>query len=169
MKGFPVTIRTLDPPLHEFLPHDPKGQDEMAEGLGVPRAVISERVKSLHEFNPMLGFRGCRLGIVYPEITEMQARAIIESACNVAKARVKVEPEIMIPLVGFPAELKAQVKIVRETAEKVFAVKGLKVPYLVGTMVELPRACVAAGEIAKEAEFFSFRTNDLTQTGLGMS
>jgi pyruvate, orthophosphate dikinase len=117
----------------------------------------------------MLGFRGCRLGIVYPEITEMQARAIIEAACNVAKDGVKVEPEIMIPLVGFPAELKAQTKIVRETADKVFAEKGMKVAYLVGTMIELPRACMAAGEIAKEAEFFSFGTNDLTQTGLGMS
>jgi pyruvate,orthophosphate dikinase len=174
MKGFPVTIRTLDPPLHEFLPHDAKGQDEMASELGVPRTVISERVKSLHEFNPMLGFRGCRLGIVYPEITQMQARAIIEAACNVAlqsRARKEAdpEPEIMIPLVGFPTELKAQAKIVRETADKVFAEKGIKVAYLVGTMIELPRACMAAGEIAKEAEFFSFGTNDLTQTGLGMS
>jgi pyruvate,orthophosphate dikinase len=176
MKGFPVTIRTLDPPLHEFLPHDAKGQDEMASELGVPRTVISERVKSLHEFNPMLGFRGCRLGIVYPEITQMQARAIIEAACNVALqsrdrkgAEPMPQPEIMIPLVGFPAELKAQAKIVRETADKVFAEKGIKVAYLVGTMIELPRACMAAGEIAKEAEFFSFGTNDLTQTGLGMS
>jgi pyruvate,orthophosphate dikinase len=169
MKGFPVTIRTLDPPLHEFLPHDPKGQDEMAEELGVPRQVIMERVKALHEFNPMLGFRGCRLGIVYPEITEMQARAIIEAACNVAKEGVKVEPEIMIPLVGFVSELKTQAKIVRETAEQVFKEKGMKVAYLVGTMIELPRACVAAGQIAQEAEFFSFGTNDLTQTGLGMS
>jgi pyruvate,orthophosphate dikinase len=171
-----VTIRTLDPPLHEFLPHDAKGQDEMASELGVPRTVISERVKSLHEFNPMLGFRGCRLGIVYPEITEMQARAIMEAACNVALqsrdrkgAEPMPQPEIMIPLVGFPAELKAQAKIVRETAEKVFAEKGIKIAYLVGTMIELPRACMAAGEIAKEAEFFSFGTNDLTQTGLGMS
>jgi pyruvate,orthophosphate dikinase len=169
MKGYPVTIRTLDPPLHEFLPHDPNGQNEMAQELGLPRTVIAERVKSLHEFNPMLGFRGCRLGIVYPEITEMQARAIIEAACNVTKEGIKVEPEIMIPLVAFPAELKAQAKIVRETAEKVFAEKGVKVPYLIGTMIELPRACMAAGEIAKEAEFFSFGTNDLTQTGLGMS
>jgi pyruvate,orthophosphate dikinase len=169
MKGYPVTIRTLDPPLHEFLPHDDKGQAEMAREMGVSKEKIAERVKSLHEFNPMLGFRGCRLGIVYPEITEMQARAILEAACNVAKSGVKVEPEIMIPLVGFPAELKAQAKIVRDTAEKVFAEKGTKVPYLVGTMIELPRACVAAGDIAKEAEFFSFGTNDLTQTGLGMS
>ncbi|MBI3823448.1 MAG: pyruvate, phosphate dikinase [Planctomycetes bacterium] len=169
MNGYPVTIRTLDPPLHEFLPHDDKGQEEVAKDMKVDKKVIAERVKGLHEFNPMLGFRGCRLGIVYPEITEMQARAIIEAACNVAKAGIKVEPEIMIPLVGFPAELKAQAKIVRETADKVFAEKGMKVDYLVGTMIELPRACMAAGEIAKEAQFFSFGTNDLTQTGLGMS
>src|SRR5262249_6877407 len=131
--------------------------------------IIAERVKSLHEFNPMLGFRGCRLGIVYPEITEMQSRAIFEAACNVAKAGVKVEPEVMIPLVGFLPELKAQAKIVHDTAKKVFAEKGITVPYLVGTMIELPRACVVADEIAKEAQFFSFGTNDLTQTGLGMS
>jgi pyruvate,orthophosphate dikinase len=169
MKGYPVTIRTLDPPLHEFLPHDDKGQAEMAAEMGVSQKKIEERVKALHEFNPMLGFRGCRLGIVYPEITEMQARAIFEAACNVAKDGMKVEPEVMIPLVGFPSELKAQAKIVRDSAEKVFAEKGVKVPYLVGTMIELPRACVVADQIAKEAEFFSFGTNDLTQTGLGMS
>jgi pyruvate,orthophosphate dikinase len=169
MKGNPVTIRTLDPPLHEFLPHDDKGQAEVARDIGVPKEKVAERVKSLHEFNPMLGFRGCRLGIVYPEITEMQARAIFEAACNVAKEGTKVEPEVMIPLVGFLPELKAQAKIVRDTAEKVFAEKGAKVPYLVGTMIELPRACVVADQIAKEAEFFSFGTNDLTQTTLGMS
>src|SRR3954454_5515422 len=137
MKGFPVTIRTLDPPLHEFLPHDDKGQAEMAKEMGVSKDVIAERVKALHEFNPMLGFRGCRLGIVYPEITEMQARAIFEAACNVAKEGVQVEPEVMIPLVGFLPELKAQAKIVRDAAEKVFAEKGTKVPYMVGTMIEL--------------------------------
>jgi pyruvate,orthophosphate dikinase len=171
MKGRPVTIRTLDPPLHEFLPHDPKGQAEVAAELGVKPEVVAERVKALHEFNPMLGFRGCRLGIVYPEITAMQARAIFEAACNVRKEGVAVEPEVMIPLVGFPAELKAQAKIVRETAEKVFAEKGMKVNYLVGTMIELPRACIAASSIVKDggAQFFSFGTNDLTQTGLGMS
>jgi pyruvate,orthophosphate dikinase len=169
MKGHPVTIRTLDPPLHEFLPHDEKGQKEMAREMGTTPEVIAERVKALHEFNPMLGFRGCRLGIVYPDITEMQARAIIEAACNVKKEGVEVEPEIMIPLVGFLTELKAQAKIVRETAEKVFQEKGLKVKYLVGTMIELPRACIVADQIAQEAEFFSFGTNDLTQTGLGMS
>ncbi len=169
MKGYPVTIRTLDPPLHEFLPHDDKGQAEVAKELGISSEKVAERVKALHEYNPMLGFRGCRLGIVYPEITEMQARAIFEAACNVAKEGIKVEPEVMIPLVGFPSELKAQAKIVRDTAEKVFAEKGVKIPYLVGTMIELPRACVVADQIAKEAEFFSFGTNDLTQTGLGMS
>ncbi|MFN4261215.1 MAG: pyruvate, phosphate dikinase [Gemmataceae bacterium] len=169
MNGYPVTIRTLDPPLHEFLPHDDKGQEEMAKEMNVSKAVIVERVKALHEFNPMLGFRGCRLGIVYPEITEMQARAILEAACNVHKEGIQVEPEIMIPLVGFLTELKAQAKIVHDTADKVFAEKGVKVPYLVGTMIELPRACVAADQIAKEAQFFSFGTNDLTQTGLGMS
>jgi pyruvate,orthophosphate dikinase len=169
MKGYPVTIRTLDPPLHEFLPHDDKGQAEMAREMGVSKEVIAERVKALHEFNPMLGFRGCRLGIVYPEITEMQARAIFEAACHVQQSGMNVEPEIMIPLVGFLTELKAQARIVRETAEKVFAEKGVKVKYLVGTMIELPRACVVADQIAREAEFFSFGTNDLTQTGLGMS
>jgi pyruvate,orthophosphate dikinase len=131
--------------------------------------VIAERVKALHEFNPMLGFRGCRLGIVYPEITEMQARAIFEAACNVQKSGIAVEPEIMIPLVGFLPELKAQAKIVRDTAEKVFAEWNMKIDYLVGTMIELPRACVVADQIAQEAQFFSFGTNDLTQTGLGMS
>jgi pyruvate, orthophosphate dikinase len=169
MNGLPVTIRTLDPPLHEFLPHDAKGQEEVARKLGVAPQVIAERVKALHEFNPMLGFRGCRLGIVYPEITEMQSRAIFEAACNVHKAGTKVEPEIMIPLVGFLPELKEQAKIVHETAKKVFAEKGISVPYLVGTMIELPRACVVADQIAKEAQFFSFGTNDLTQTTLGMS
>src|SRR5438309_11917064 len=129
MKGHPVTIRTLDPPLHEFLPHDDKGQAEVARDIGVSPQKIAERVKGLHEFNPMLGFRGCRLGIVYPEITEMQARAIFEAACSVTKEGIKVEPEIMIPLVGFLPELKAQAKIVRDTAEKVFAEKGIKVPY----------------------------------------
>jgi pyruvate,orthophosphate dikinase len=169
MNGLPVTIRTLDPPLHEFLPHDDKGQAQVAKDLGVKAEVIAERVKALHEFNPMLGFRGCRLGIVYSEITEMQCRAVFEAACNVQKSGVKVEPEIMIPLVGFLPELKEQAKIVHETAKQVFAEKGVTVPYLVGTMIELPRACVVADQIAKEAQFFSFGTNDLTQTTLGMS
>jgi pyruvate,orthophosphate dikinase len=169
MKGFPVTIRTLDPPLHEFLPHDVKGQQEVAAKMGVKPEVIAERVKALHEFNPMLGFRGCRLGIVFPEITAMQSRAIFEAACNVQKEGIKVEPEVMIPLVGFLPELKAQAKIVHDTAKQVFAEKGVTVHYLVGTMIELPRACLVADQIAKEAQFFSFGTNDLTQTGLGMS
>jgi pyruvate,orthophosphate dikinase len=169
MKGYPVTIRLLDPPLHEFLPHDEKGQAEMAKELGVKSETVAARVKALHEFNPMLGFRGCRLGNVFPEITEMQARAIIEAACDVAKAGIEVEPEIMIPLVAFLPEFKAQAKIVRETADNVFAEKGIKVKYLVGTMIELPRAAICADQIAQEAEFFSFGTNDLTQTGLGMS
>jgi pyruvate,orthophosphate dikinase len=169
MKGKPVTIRTLDPPLHEFLPHDAKGQQEVAAKIGVKPEVIAERVKALHEVNPMLGFRGCRLGIVYPEITEMQSRAIFEAACNVQKAGIPVEPEIMIPLVGFLPELKAQAKIVYDAAKVVFAEKGVTVKYLVGTMIELPRACVVADQIAREAQFFSFGTNDLTQTGLGMS
>lgn len=169
MKGMPVTIRTLDPPLHEFLPHESKGQAEVAAKLGVSADVIAARVKALHEFNPMLGFRGCRLGIVYPEITEMQCRAVFEAACNVQQSGTKVEPEIMIPLVGFLPELKAQAKIVHDTAKQVFAEKKVEVKYLVGTMIELPRACVVADQIAKEAQFFSFGTNDLTQTTLGMS
>ena len=169
MKGLPVTIRTLDPPLHEFLPHDAKGQEEVAQQLGVKPEVVATRVKALHEFNPMLGFRGCRLGIVFPEITAMQARAILEAACNVQKEGTDVHPEIMIPLVGFLAELKAQTKIVHEVAQEVFKEKGVTVKYMVGTMIELPRACMVADQIAKEAQFFSFGTNDLTQTGLGMS
>src|SRR5207249_4126653 len=144
MKGRPVTIRTLDPPLHEFLPHAADQQKELGAKIGVPADVIARRVQELHEANPILGHRGCRLGIVYPEITEMQCRAIFEAACNVQKAGTKVEPEIMIPLVGFLPELKAQAKIAHETAKKVFAEKGVTVPYLVGTMIELPRACVAA-------------------------
>ncbi len=169
MKGHPVTIRTLDPPLHEFLPHEDEGQEEMAKEIGVSKQKIADRVKSLHEFNPMLGFRGCRLGIVYPEITEMQARAIFEAACDLAKEGSKVEPEVMIPLVGFLPELKAQAKLIHDTAQKVFAEKKIVIPYLVGTMIELPRAAVTADQIAQEAQFFSFGTNDLTQTTLGMS
>ncbi len=169
MQGRPVTIRTLDPPLHEFLPHQSEQQKELSAKIGVPVEVIARRVQELHEANPMLGHRGCRLGIVYPEITQMQCRAIFEAACNVHKTGTKVEPEIMIPLVGFPSELKEQAKIAHETAKKVFAETGVTVPYLVGTMIELPRACVVADQIAKEAQFFSFGTNDLTQTTLGMS
>jgi pyruvate, orthophosphate dikinase len=164
-----VTIRLLDPPLHEFLPHDAAGQQELAKIIGKSADAIARRVHELHEANPMLGHRGCRLGIVYPEITAMQARAIFEAAVQVQKEGVTVHPEVMIPLVGFKKELQNQEKIVRDMAAKVFAETGTTVKYLVGTMIELPRACVAAGEIAEVAEFFSFGTNDLTQTALGMS
>jgi len=169
MQGRPVTIRLLDPPLHEFLPHSPQEQQELAKKIGIGADVIARRVQELHEFNPMLGHRGCRLGIVYPEITRMQARAIFEAAVDVKKSGIDVLPEVMIPLAGFSTEFRDQEKIVRETADKVFAEKGTKVNYLVGTMIELPRAAVCAEQIAKYAEFFSFGTNDLTQTTLGMS
>lgn len=169
MKGFPVTIRTLDPPLHEFLPHEDKEVKETADALGISPQKVKEKIASLHEFNPMLGFRGCRLGISYPEITEMQAQAIFEAAVNVAKKGIKVKPEIMIPLVGHVNELKLQEQIVRRVAKEVFKKKGMKVNYLVGTMIELPRASVTADQIAEVAEFFSFGTNDLTQTTFGLS
>ncbi len=172
MNGRPVTVRLLDPPLHEFLPgreDQQKEREELVAKLGVSMEFLEQRIKDLHEANPMLGFRGCRLGIVYPEITRMQSRAIFEAACNVQKEGIKVEPEIMIPLVGFLPEFKAQAKIVNEAAKTVFAEKNVTVAYLVGTMIELPRACVVADQIATEAQFFSFGTNDLTQTGLGMS
>ena len=169
MQGKPVTIRLLDPPLHEFLPHSGEEQVALSKKIGISADVIARRVEELHEFNPMLGHRGCRLGIVYPEITRMQARAIFEAACDVKKAGIEVLPEVMIPLAGFATEFRDQEKIVRETAEKVFAEKKIQVNYLVGTMIELPRAAVCADQIAKYAEFFSFGTNDLTQTTLGMS
>ena len=169
LKGLPATIRFLDPPLHEFLPNDPAQQEELANKLGVSVEQISRRVHELHEFNPMLGHRGCRLGIVYPEISEMQARAIFEAAAQVQGKDIKVRPEIMIPLVGFPRELKLQIEIVRRVAERVAKEKKTKFHYLVGTMIEIPRAALVADEIARDAEFFSFGTNDLTQTTLGMS
>jgi pyruvate,orthophosphate dikinase len=169
LKGLPATIRFLDPPLHEFLPNDPAQQEELADKLGVAVEQISRRVHELHEFNPMLGHRGCRLGIVYPEISEMQARAIFEAAAEVQGRGIKVHPEIMIPLVGFPRELKLQIDIVRRVADKVAKGKKTKFHYLVGTMIEIPRAALVADEIARDAEFFSFGTNDLTQTTLGMS
>ncbi|HEX3725982.1 MAG TPA: pyruvate, phosphate dikinase, partial [Pirellulales bacterium] len=169
MAGKPVTIRLLDPPLHEFLPHSGEEQKALSKKIGISADTIARRVSELHEFNPMLGHRGCRLGIVYPEITRMQARAIFEAACDVQSAGIKVLAEVMIPLAGFATEFRDQEKIVRDTAEKVFAEKKTKVEYLVGTMVELPRAAVCADQIAKYAEFFSFGTNDLTQTTLGMS
>jgi len=166
----PVTIRTLDPPLHEFLPHEATAQRELAKVMGVKPSVLSAKVESLAELNPMLGHRGCRLGTSYPEITRMQARAIFEAACNVAK-KTKQRPgvEIMIPLVGTAKELELQGEIVRLTAEEVFEKKKMRLPYLVGTMIELPRACLTADDIAKSAEFFSFGTNDLTQTAFGIS
>ncbi len=171
MGGRPVTIRLLDPPLHEFLPHDESAKRELANSLGVDIDVISNRVHALHESNPMLGHRGCRLGISYPEITEMQARAIFEAAaaCYKLKEPIKVVPEVMIPLVGFADELKNQVAIVRRVAEEVMSKKSVKFDYLVGTMIEIPRGALTADEIAETAEFFSFGTNDLTQTCLGMS
>ncbi len=169
LAGKPATIRLLDPPLHEFLPHDAAAQRDLAKKLGVSLASIKKRVEDLHEFNPMLGHRGCRLGISYSEVTEMQAQAILEAAILVKKTGVDVNPEIMVPLVGFPRELELQVEIIHETAKKVFAAKGEKVKYLVGTMIEIPRAALVADEIAKTAQFFSFGTNDLTQTTMGMS
>ncbi len=167
MNGLPVTIRTLDPPLHEFLPHTKAEIADLAKKLGVKPKVLQDKVDSLHEFNPMLGHRGCRLGIVWPEITEMQARAIFRAAKNVQAKKVKVLPEIMIPLVGTVNELKLQEELVRKVAAE--ELKGKKLPYLVGTMIELPRAALTADEIAEVAEFFSFGTNDLTQTTFGLS
>lgn len=169
MAGKPVTIRTLDPPLHEFLPHEDKEIKEVANDLGISVKLLKEKIEALREFNPMLGFRGCRLGISYPEITEMQAQAIFEAAVNVAKKGIKVIPEIMIPLVSHVNELKLQSDIVRRVADQVFKAKGKKVKYLVGTMIELPRAAVTADQIAEVADFFSFGTNDLTQTTFGLS
>lgn len=169
MQGRPVTIRLLDPPLHEFLPHDHNAQSALAAKLGIPVDYIARRVHELHEANPMLGHRGCRLGIVYPEITAMQARAIFEAACIVKKEGIDVHPEVMIPLVGFLTEFRDQEKTILAQAEKVFAEQKIKVEYLVGTMIEVPRACAVADQIASGAEFFSFGTNDLTQTTLGMS
>ncbi|NOX87664.1 MAG: pyruvate, phosphate dikinase [Calditrichaeota bacterium] len=169
MHDLPVTVRTLDPPLHEFLPHDEASQKEMAEEMGVTLEEVKNKVEALHEFNPMLGHRGCRLGITYPEITEMQARAIMEAACRLTKEGVKVYPEIMIPLVGTKAELAHQKKVVVETAEKVQEEMGVKVDYKVGTMIEIPRAALTANEVAEEADFFSFGTNDLTQMTFGYS
>jgi pyruvate,orthophosphate dikinase len=169
LKGLPATIRFLDPPLHEFLPHDKEQQLHLAGKIGLPVEQIARRVQELHEFNPMLGHRGCRLGIVYPEISEMQARAVFEAAAEVQKKGTKVRAEIMIPLVGFPRELKLQIEIVRRVADQVAKEKKTKFNYLVGTMIEIPRAALVADEIARDAEFFSFGTNDLTQTTLGMS
>jgi pyruvate,orthophosphate dikinase len=169
LKGLPATIRFLDPPLHEFLPHDHAAQTALANKMGISADAISKRVHELHEFNPMLGFRGCRLGIGYPEISEMQARAVFEAAAQVQKGGVKCKPEIMIPLVGFKKELDLQIELVHRVAKEVMAERKVKLDYLVGTMIEIPRGALTADEIAHTAEFFSFGTNDLTQTCLGMS
>jgi pyruvate,orthophosphate dikinase len=177
MNGLPVTIRTLDPPLHEFLPKREELMVEIAtlEAKGKKGAKLNQLknllsvVEGLHEFNPMLGLRGCRLGIMYPEITEMQARAIFEAACDCKKQGFEAKPEVMIPLVGDVRELTLQKEIVNRAAQEVFKKKGVEVEYLVGTMIELPAAALSAAEIAEEAQFFSFGTNDLTQTTFGLS
>jgi pyruvate,orthophosphate dikinase len=191
MNGFPVVIRTLDPPLHEFLPKredlmvdlarlpyaDAKVKKEISEKYGIPKGELKKRlpellhrVEELHEFNPMLGHRGCRLGITYPEITEMQARAVFEAVVQVAKKGIKVIPEVMIPLVGSAGELENQRAIVVRVANEVLAAAGMqKQHYMVGTMIEIPRAALTADKIAEQAEFFSFGTNDLTQTTMGLS
>jgi pyruvate,orthophosphate dikinase len=169
LKGFPATIRFLDPPLHEFLPNTKESQMDLARKLNIPVEKIINRVHELHEFNPMLGFRGCRLGIKFPEITRMQARAVFEAAADAQKEGFKPKPEVMIPLVGFKRELDLQVAIVHEVAAQVQKEKKVKFTYAVGTMIEVPRGALTADEIAQTAEFFSFGTNDLTQTCLGMS
>jgi pyruvate,orthophosphate dikinase len=169
LKGLPATIRFLDPPLHEFLPNTAESQADLAKKLNIPVEKITQRVHELHEFNPMLGFRGCRLGIKYPEITRMQARAVFEAAADATKDGFKAKPEVMIPLVGFKKELDLQVAIVHEVAKAVMAEKKVKLAYSVGTMIEIPRGALTADEVAETAEFFSFGTNDLTQTCLGMS
>ncbi len=169
MHDLPVTVRLLDPPLHEFLPHEPENQAEMAKEMGISAEEVKAKVDSLHEFNPMLGHRGCRLGNTYPEITEMQARAIIEAALDLKKKGIKAIPEIMIPLTGTHEEMKLQEKIVRDTIAKVFEERGDTIEHLVGTMIEIPRATLIADKIAENAEFFSFGTNDLTQMTFGYS
>jgi pyruvate,orthophosphate dikinase len=169
LNGYPATIRFLDPPLHEFLPQTEEQQKDLAKKLGVPVHVIHTRVAQLHEFNPMLGFRGCRLGIGYPEISAMQARAVFEAAAIVQKEGIKVRPEIMIPLVAFKKELDLQLEVVHQAAREVQQEQRVKLTYSVGTMIEIPRGALMADEIAQSAEFFSFGTNDLTQTALGMS
>ncbi|HEY8344741.1 MAG TPA: putative PEP-binding protein, partial [Bacillota bacterium] len=169
MKGLPVTIRLLDPPLHEFLPHDEKSQAELSKELGISVEEIKKKVDSLAEFNPMLGFRGCRLGVVYPEIFEMQVRAIFEAACELEKKGQKVVPEVMIPLVGTTGEIKMIKEYSIKVAEEVMSKYGTKLEYMIGTMIEIPRAALIADKIAEDAEFFSFGTNDLTQMTFGYS
>jgi pyruvate,orthophosphate dikinase len=169
MDGYAVTIRLLDPPLHEFVPHDEKGQMEMAKAMGISYEEIHERVEGLMELNPMLGLRGCRLGNLYPEITEMQTRAIMEAAVELKEEGLNVIPEIMVPLTGIVYEFTAQKEIIVRTIQQVFSEKGDSVEYKIGTMIEVPRAALTADEIAREADFFSFGTNDLTQMTFGYS
>ncbi|MCH7226803.1 pyruvate, phosphate dikinase [Haloferula sp. A504] len=169
LNGKPGTIRLLDPPLHEFLPHTKEQQMDLARTIGIPVETIMQRVHDLHEFNPMLGHRGCRLAISYPEIAEMQAQAIFEAAAQCVKKGIEVNPEVMVPLVGYERELELQVEIIHRVAKEVMKAKGVKFKYLVGTMIEVPRGAITADEIAKHAQFFSFGTNDLTQTALGVS
>lgn len=169
MAGFPVTVRLLDPPLHEFVPHDDKGQREMAEAMNVSLSYIQKRVEALKEQNPMLGHRGCRLGNTYPEITQMQTRAILGAALELKKEGIETFPEIMVPLTGILYEFEAQEKIIRTEANKLFAEMGDSIKYKVGTMIEIPRAALTANRIASKAEFFSFGTNDLTQMTFGYS
>jgi len=169
MEGKPVTIRLLDPPLHEFLPSEDEDIQEIAGELGIEASELKATVKALHEMNPMLGHRGCRLSITYPEILEMQARAIFEAAIELTKERVKVEPEVMIPLAGTVKEIKVLKDQIIQVADELMDKNNVKFEYKVGTMIEVPRACVAADEIATEAEFFSFGTNDLTQLTFGFS
>ena len=169
MQGYPVTVRLLDPPLHEFVPHEAENQKIMADEMGISVEQVKRKVESLHEFNPMLGHRGCRLGNTYPEISEMQTRAIIEAAMNLKKKGMATQPEIMIPLAGTKKELEMQVTLVRRVAEEVFAERGDRLDYMVGTMIEIPRAALTADQFAECAEFFSFGTNDLTQMTFGYS
>jgi len=169
MQGLPVTIRLLDPPLHEFVPHQLATQKELAEELHISLEAVKSKVAALEEFNPMLGHRGCRLGNTYPEITEMQTRAIIEAALNLKDKGIEVHPEIMVPLVGTVNEFVEQEKVIRETAEAIFTRRKTKINYSVGTMIEIPRAALMADKIAEHADFFSFGTNDLTQLTYGYS
>lgn len=169
MDGLPVIIRTLDPPLHEFLPKGKKAIKEFAEEMGVDIGAIEEKVRALSEVNPMLGHRGCRLGITYPEITRMQARAIFEAACEVTKEGKKVIPEVMIPVIADVREFENQRRVVDEVAKEVMKEQGIEIKYMVGTMIELPRAALTADKIAEIADFFSYGTNDLTQTTFGFS